>query len=131
MVVAVNKAEGMSESMVVAEFHELSLGHPVAISASHGEGVRHLIHDVLGHFPDVEDEPEVDHPKFAIVGRPNVGKSTLVNAVLGEERVIAFVQEPRVIRSTLISSAAAGILSLIPLAYADVARSTMSSKNSR
>jgi len=92
VVVAVNKAEGMSESVVVAEFHELSLGDPVAISASHGEGVRHLIHDVLAHFPKEEEEPEADHPKFAIVGRPNVSKSTLVNAVLGEERVIAFDQ---------------------------------------
>lgn len=87
---AVNKVEGMNESVATADFHELSLGNPVAISATHGEGVRHLIKDVLSHFPDAEEEPDLKHPKFAVVGRPNVGKSTLVNSILGEERVIAF-----------------------------------------
>ncbi|MBP6562229.1 MAG: ribosome biogenesis GTPase Der, partial [Neisseriaceae bacterium] len=91
--IAVNKAEGMNRSVVTAEFYEMGLTEPVVISGAHGEGVRDLIEEVLEHFPDAsEEEVANDHPVFAIIGRPNVGKSTLVNAILGEERVIAFDQ---------------------------------------
>ncbi|NJR72344.1 MAG: ribosome biogenesis GTPase Der, partial [Gammaproteobacteria bacterium] len=100
LMVAVNKAEGMDEGVVTAEFYELGLGMPVAISAAHGEGVRQLIEDVLETFPDEEEEVDPKHPKIAIIGRPNVGKSTLVNKLLGEERVIAF-DEPGTTRDSI------------------------------
>jgi GTP-binding protein len=99
----VNKTEGMQRGIATAEFFELGLGDPLGISSAHGEGVRDMIQIALEPFKkeNIEvDEVRQKIPKIAIVGRPNVGKSTLVNAFLGEDRVIAF-DEPGTTRDSI------------------------------
>jgi GTP-binding protein len=98
----VNKAEGMAPGIAGAEFHGLGMGDPLAISAEHGDSVSDLMDEVLAELPtSAENSQEEDrHPRIAIIGRPNVGKSTLVNALLGEDRVIVF-DEPGTTRDSI------------------------------
>ena len=122
VIVAVNKAEGMPPERATAEFHELALGEPLPISAAHGENVRDMVDIALDRCAVASDDgdtiasdrgenagaaepaegvaPVDGRVVVAIVGRPNVGKSTLVNALLGEERVIAF-DEPGTTRDSI------------------------------
>ncbi|RDE23017.1 ribosome biogenesis GTPase Der [Motiliproteus coralliicola] len=92
----VNKTDGVNPDVAIADFFELGLSQPLPIAASHGRGVKSLIELVLDAFPEPEEalSEEADEKgiRIAVIGRPNVGKSTLVNRMLGEDRVVVFDQ---------------------------------------
>lgn len=105
---AVNKAEGLDQDLANSEFHTLGLGDPVAISATHGDRVAALMEAVLEPFEappadgdeDADADDEERELRIAVIGRPNVGKSTLVNRLLGEERQVVF-DEPGTTRDSV------------------------------
>jgi GTP-binding protein len=104
VVIAVNKSEGREDEAAAADFHELGMGEPIAVSAAHAQGVDALVEAALADVPESAEEaggaPE-DSLRVCVVGRPNVGKSTLVNRLIGEERLIAF-DEPGTTRDTIL-----------------------------
>lgn len=108
-ILIVNKAEGERKEIISAEFYAVGLGEPYAISASQGRGVAPLMEELQRRIPSVlKDEIAIEHEndvqdkgiRLAVLGRPNVGKSTLINRIMGEERVVAF-DEPGTTRDSI------------------------------
>ena len=89
VVLAVNKIDNFDMNHMIYDFYSLGFGDPFPISGSHGLGIGDLLDEVCQNFKVLEEEEEDDKIRFSLIGRPNVGKSSLINTILGEERVIA------------------------------------------
>ncbi|MGR9012394.1 MAG: ribosome biogenesis GTPase Der [Gammaproteobacteria bacterium] len=102
IILVTNKVDGLDASLASTDFYSLALGEPVQIAASHGRGIPELLQKVNELLPpdDSNEEEEPGGIGIAVVGRPNVGKSTLVNRLLGEERVIVY-DEPGTTRDSI------------------------------
>lgn len=102
IILAVNKIESLDAQVALSDFHALGLGTPVPIAATHGQGIQELLSEVLAGFEEATREDSIDDAiRIAVIGRPNVGKSTLINRLLGEERVIAS-DEPGTTRDSIL-----------------------------
>lgn len=88
VILAVNKADNPEQRNDIFDFYSLGLGDPIPISGAHGTGIGDLLDEIIKNFPEENEYEEDTTIKFSFIGRPNVGKSSLVNAMLGEDRVI-------------------------------------------
>ena len=93
VILAVNKADNPEQRNDIYDFYSLGLGDPIPVSSSHGTGIGDLLDEIVNDFPAEKDSEADDVISFSMIGRPNVGKSSLVNKLLGEDRVIVANEE--------------------------------------